>query len=1137
MEETDKSIRQALEDLPEDLTTTFRRILERSRPKSHNSYQRTILGLLLASIRPLTLQELGEALSVVPADPTWDPRRRVNNIHHVLSSCGSLIVVTEEERTVQFVHQSVVQFLLEQKSAPDWNFTQLETNLHLGEVCVTYLSYNVFTQHLSTAVVPVVPTAESPVTVTRNTLANAGLPQHLARVFIKAQRKSGTNIGRTLLETDRSRGQSHIPETFHFLKYASSYWLRHTSNIERSCVIFQLWEALLLSRFGDDGIVWTPDRVNPEKICMGDGSNIFSMPARATWAIIHSHHPLLSAELRARNGLKTLCSIVPSLRLWSRAGYALKLDSPTCTRLLQISILFRAEDVAQYLLDACIDQGAFERDSLLKYADEIGGFEPIRWMISLDDFGSLKTCRFPILERACRARDTRTLAVAIAAEADFNLYDRRHPFDIAFDVMQEGKDSTLATCIFEATCLGQTAIEGQEKLDRLYWYLRYYETYYNDDLFNHCVAVWKSDFSAPFLTDQLLHRACSNGELNIVKGLLRARAVYHSTIGVSEESMTSWMTAALHSRSEDRAEIVWDLLESVASNHPSISSHVFMRCIQLRAWELAKRILSFNDHDWRINRSDTRLQLLITATRRSQLLHLCAACGDHAGLELLMRELPMETVHEFLRTPGFGDLKDYTPLQLSLFSLTDQHPISEEAICSMQAVSTILGSTGQHDPAVCGETPNSCLELIPSFLAITIQSMVYQNEDLSPFLKPNNGPMSSDGGFRLQYSEALETFVELWVAHVGPKHSPNQQLLDMWRHILQGVHGLRARILKNQPPEEPSTDYNLIAGRTRDGLLLLGKTELARDYIEIATVLLGRISMDCVRSRGLEPVANLLTDQVATWGDDILGFLAVFDDLTNDVEMAQLRPTCTWTLAKPVPGHRARPTLSDFIPSIPYATIGYDVASGQADRHFVPVFNTPFDQSRANRQELPCDRLRPESNQQSLANTEDTHVELRSDPDGDLHNVSSLSDANEEGASHGVQESFTQAEDLCQQAMQATVIQTLGPPTVLTQVLLPKPVAPPGEILIRVRAFAISSIYMHRCKWDKDQWSPIMMQECVGTVEEHVPLGPNATELKLASGSKVAAAIGNLDHFRSGSYGEFVSVPICNAVSLDTALP
>lgn len=404
LEETDYHIREALQDLPKDLSATFCRILQRSKTNGRHSYQRPILGFLLAASRPLKISELREALAVVPGDSIWRPERQVNNMHHILTCCGSLVVVTEEECTVQFIHQSISQFLLDEtKATSEWHFKHTEASLMLGEVCVTYLNYGVFDQKVSTRVVPKIPVGSSPTTVAQSTLRNAGMARKLALVFLKTETKIDPDIGRTVAETSRSLRRQQIPDTFEFLKYASENWLLHTKSIDDNCGTLELWQQILASTSRFDGLTWAPNEVNPSQLQV---NSQLSTPAgllssRTIWAITHSHLPLLSTELQRKQGLKTLYSIVQSLRVWFQAGYKLTVDGAMCLKLFQISVLFRAKDVANHLLDD--DQPHFDRQELVKGYFNKNHLEDVRWIISLDKFGNLEPLGLPIVEMACEA--------------------------------------------------------------------------------------------------------------------------------------------------------------------------------------------------------------------------------------------------------------------------------------------------------------------------------------------------------------------------------------------------------------------------------------------------------------------------------------------------------------------------------------------------------------------------------------------------------------------------------------------------------------------------------------------------------------------------------------------------------------
>jgi ankyrin repeat domain-containing protein 50 len=147
---TDDDIRDALADLPKDLLETFSRILRRSGGWG-GPYQRRILELVTVARRPLTTEELREALSVVPGDAVWNPARLLNDVYSTLTCCGCLLTVDEEELTIRLIHHSVKQFLLSGfKDSTNIAFTIDNAERKIADIIITYLSYGVFETQLST---------------------------------------------------------------------------------------------------------------------------------------------------------------------------------------------------------------------------------------------------------------------------------------------------------------------------------------------------------------------------------------------------------------------------------------------------------------------------------------------------------------------------------------------------------------------------------------------------------------------------------------------------------------------------------------------------------------------------------------------------------------------------------------------------------------------------------------------------------------------------------------------------------------------------------------------------------------------------------------------------------------------------
>lgn len=218
--ETDESIRRSLQDMPKDLHALFSRILRRANVAGP-AFQKRLLKILVAAQRPLTMDEIREALSIVPADATWRPQQQINDITNALTSCGSLITVDEEEATVSFVHQSVPRFLVQgadNGSPSEWQFTSDEASLELGQLLVTYLSYGVFDQQLSTFVVPSISASQAPTAVVQHVLGGRSWGKTAALRLLRLRSQCDPDLGRAITETSGAYQRSSATrEVFHLL--------------------------------------------------------------------------------------------------------------------------------------------------------------------------------------------------------------------------------------------------------------------------------------------------------------------------------------------------------------------------------------------------------------------------------------------------------------------------------------------------------------------------------------------------------------------------------------------------------------------------------------------------------------------------------------------------------------------------------------------------------------------------------------------------------------------------------------------------------------------------------------------------------------------------------------------------------
>ncbi|KAJ3571535.1 hypothetical protein NPX13_g5341 [Xylaria arbuscula] len=202
---TDMAIRQALADLPRDLPAR----------------------------RPLTTDELREALSVVPGNTDWVPAQILNDVYSALACCGSLIIIEEEDATVRLVHHSVKQFLLGGLQGRTSGIFTLDSAMGtMGAIIVTYLNYGVFDTQLSTKVVPQVIAGTAPTKIVHSALDGSKNVMKAALWLLRSRKKSEYNIGNILVDEGRLFN-AHSTNQFNFFPYAQSYWFQHIKSIPR----------------------------------------------------------------------------------------------------------------------------------------------------------------------------------------------------------------------------------------------------------------------------------------------------------------------------------------------------------------------------------------------------------------------------------------------------------------------------------------------------------------------------------------------------------------------------------------------------------------------------------------------------------------------------------------------------------------------------------------------------------------------------------------------------------------------------------------------------------------------------------------------------------------------------------------
>ncbi|KAK8877014.1 ankyrin repeat protein [Apiospora arundinis] len=237
---SDEDIRIALINLPKDLNGIFNRALQRIRAGTHAKESQKVFTWIKAAVRPLTLEQIREAIAIQATQQFSEPSRHCNDMDKIALWCENLVEAEEESQCVQFVHHSVRTFLLgisTDDTLASFHLNMDEANHKLGEICLTYLNFNDFKRALITR-----PTRPKPLAI-RNPIgivnATAKPGSRLATIYQKVikPRSEAFDLRRSI-DVGESTTTTEISQTltdeYPLLGYVAEHWIYHTKLVRRS---------------------------------------------------------------------------------------------------------------------------------------------------------------------------------------------------------------------------------------------------------------------------------------------------------------------------------------------------------------------------------------------------------------------------------------------------------------------------------------------------------------------------------------------------------------------------------------------------------------------------------------------------------------------------------------------------------------------------------------------------------------------------------------------------------------------------------------------------------------------------------------------------------------------------------------
>ncbi|KAL2221474.1 hypothetical protein M432DRAFT_587466 [Thermoascus aurantiacus ATCC 26904] len=272
----DADIRRAIRNLPKDLPETYERILRKIEDSGTSLIAQRVFKWAAAAKRPLSVEEMREAIAVEPCQPSRDPSLVLNDIDRLSLCCRNLIAIDEEERVVQFAHHTVRQFLLAEISTPSlkkFHFKLEEADHNVGEVCVTYLNFSDFKRQVekirSSGSRPVDPLVMLKMSLTSlsghfDIATNRRWMSWLQRR--KAQNLKKVDFERVLRDVanlNNLESTKELSSMYALLPYASEHWLLHTSHFAQGKIItWNSWCRLLSAEDTFTCTPWTIDEWN-----------------------------------------------------------------------------------------------------------------------------------------------------------------------------------------------------------------------------------------------------------------------------------------------------------------------------------------------------------------------------------------------------------------------------------------------------------------------------------------------------------------------------------------------------------------------------------------------------------------------------------------------------------------------------------------------------------------------------------------------------------------------------------------------------------------------------------------------------------------------------------------------------------
>ena len=290
----------------------FNSILKKLSQSTDTHFAGRVFDWLTVAKRPLTLEELRQAVAINPLKADLDAASLVNDMIQALSCCGCFIVIDEEQEIVHFTPPSIQQYLLLDASDPflaEYHVDLAVAEKQAGVACTAYLNFAVFDRRVARAPAQGTKILDIPTAVTQAMMPNSRLATKLAAISLLTNKETQKKLNRAIQRQFENAARQVSMQTF-FLPYASKWWIWHTKRLDyKEKRTWGMWCRLLTDEASPAEKIWEP------KEWSGYGLN----KKMLQWATRNDHNALIEYMILTEKSIDPAKSSIVNEMLVAKA--------------------------------------------------------------------------------------------------------------------------------------------------------------------------------------------------------------------------------------------------------------------------------------------------------------------------------------------------------------------------------------------------------------------------------------------------------------------------------------------------------------------------------------------------------------------------------------------------------------------------------------------------------------------------------------------------------------------------------------------------------------------------------------------------------------------------------------------------